>query len=123
MQSCLNMNHSLKIGRSRNNNFTQPPKIEGVECPVCYEGVLILKKVVKAHSGDVALMLKMDVKLFSLMLMVNLLFMNVPDCHKEFLKQRKGSKVLSGAVVIILIIKCLLKRMLKANLNYKMINN
>lgn len=64
--------------------FTQPPKIEGVECPVCHEGVLILKKVVKAHSGDVALMLKMDVKLFSLMLMVNLLFMNVLIVIRDF---------------------------------------
>ncbi len=57
--------------------------------PCLYEGVLILKKVVKAHSGDVALMLKMDVKLFSLMLMVNLLFMNVPDCHKGIFKATK----------------------------------
>ena len=72
--------------------FAQPPKIEGVECPVCHEGVLILKKGSKGPFWGCSAYAQNGCKAIFSDANGKPAIYECPDCHKGFLKQRKGSK-------------------------------
>ena len=72
--------------------FAQPPKIEGVECPVCHEGVLILKKGSKGPFWGCSAYAQNGCKAIFSDANGKPAIYESPDCHKGFLKQRKGSK-------------------------------
>ena len=72
--------------------FAQPPKIEGIECPVCHEGVLILKKGSKGPFWGCSAYAQNGCKAIFSDANGKPAIYECPDCHKGFLKQRKGSK-------------------------------
>ena len=72
--------------------FAQPQKIEGIECPVCHEGVLILKKGSKGPFWGCSAYAQNGCKAIFSDANGKPAIYECPDCHKGFLKQRKGSK-------------------------------
>ena len=73
----------------RNNDFCATTKIEGVECPVCHEGVLIFKKGSKGPFWGCSAYTQNGCKAIFSDANGKPAIYECPDCHKGFLKATK----------------------------------